>query len=99
MDASSYSDIDIPPTHVCSLEGFIFNIIELLTQNFGPQIFQQAANNKISLPDLVYVLLKTGHIYLYCYPTTLHIVTATARAFVTLGNELFYSLLIAVCTP
>jgi len=86
-------------SHVCNLEGLIFNVIELLTQNFGPQIFQQAANNKIILPDFAYVLLRTGHIYLYCYPTTLHIVTDTAGAFIILWNELLYSLLIAVYMP
>lgn len=84
-------------SHVCNLEGLIFNATELLTENFEPQSFQQAANNKIHVPDLAYVLLRTDHIYLYCYATTLHIVTVTAGAFIVLWNELSYSQLIAVC--
>ena len=62
---SSYS-------HVCNLEGLIFIVTELLTENFGPQSFQQAAYNKINVPGLVYALLRTDHIYLYCCPVLLY---------------------------
>ena len=54
---------------------------------------------EVSLPYLAYILVRIVNIYLYCYPTAFHIVIGTVRAFIILWDELFCSILIALCMP